>query len=90
MSSDLEEKKQELSLAVAKQTSQFLEANAKWRTGDFDGAVEIIEGSILPESTKGQLLKVLNAKDTYICGKIFWEYEMRLGNALCQSCWNTR
>ncbi len=69
------------------QVEDFRRAADKAEERDFTEAIEIIEGSDLPESTQQRLVKALETGEYEIIDETFMRYKTRLGQAFCEDCW---
>ena len=70
-------------------TEAFVAADAKVRKGDYQGALQDIENSKIPDEVKIKLLDALRTGEEYIIRQVFQRYEGRLGQVFgCEECWD--
>jgi len=85
---EMEETKSNLSLMLLRQLEDFTRADRKAAEGDYDTARTIIRASEIDPDIKARLEGALETGVVYAIRRVFEEYELRLGQALCEECWD--
>ena len=56
-------------------------------SGQYSKALESVKQSMISQSTKQHLQKVLETNNQYIIDRTFLELDSRIAQALCWDCW---
>jgi len=71
---------------IIDQLEGFIKAYRKAHDGDYASSLEVLRATVDFEA-KDKLIDALESKDKHFIHTLFHDYKMRLGNALCDSCW---
>ena len=69
------------------QLHEYAEIRGLVASKDYGKALEVLNTSCLEESTKKQLQLALESKENYVIERIFSEFDARIMQSLCRSCW---
>lgn len=72
---------------IRDQVETFLEIDRLAAAGEYAQALEKARASGIADDLKDRIVRVLESGEEYAIRRVFEEIELRLGQALCESCW---